>query len=51
MIGGAPTTTPGDLVKDGSDDCWDVALSPNGDTLAVIRDHRIQFWSVAAARK
>jgi WD40 repeat protein len=39
------------FVKDGSDDCWDIALSPNGDTLAVIRDHRIQFWSVAAARK
>lgn len=34
--------------KDGSDDCWDIALSPNGDTLAVIRDHRIQFWSVQA---
>jgi WD40 repeat protein len=39
------------FAKDGSDDCWDIALSPNGDTLAVVRDHRIQFWSLAAARK
>jgi WD40 repeat protein len=37
--------------KDGSDDINDVALSPDGDTLAVIRDHRIQFWSLAALRR
>jgi WD40 repeat protein len=35
--------------KDGSDDINDVALSPDGDTLAVIRDHRIQLWSLSTA--
>jgi WD40 repeat protein len=37
--------------KDGSDDLNDVALSHDGDTLAVIRDHRIQLWSLAAAMR
>lgn len=36
---------------DGSADVKGVALSPDGDTLAVIRDHRIQFWSVRAASR
>jgi len=36
--------------KDGSDDINDVALSPDGDTLAVIRDHRILFFSLAGLR-
>jgi WD40 repeat protein len=35
---------------DGSDDINDVALSPDGDTLAVIRDHRILFFSLAGLR-
>lgn len=37
--------------KDGSDDMNDIALSPDGDTLAVVRDHRIQFWSLAGLRR
>jgi WD40 repeat protein len=36
--------------KDGSDDINDIALSPDGDTLAVIRDHRIEFWSLNGLR-
>jgi WD40 repeat protein len=36
---------------DGSDDVKDFALSPDGGTLAIVRDHRIQFWSLAAAAK
>jgi hypothetical protein len=39
------------VVPDGSADVNDVALGPDGDTLAVIRDHRIQFWSVQAASR
>jgi WD40 repeat protein len=37
--------------RDGSDDVNDIALGPDGDTLAVIRDHRIQFWTITGARK
>jgi hypothetical protein len=37
--------------KDGSDDLDDIALSSDGDTLAVIRDHRIQLWSLSAAMR
>jgi WD40 repeat protein len=37
------------VVPDGSADVNDVALGPDGDTIAVIRDHRIQFWSLKAA--
>lgn len=36
--------------KDGSDDINDVALAPDGDTLAVIRDHRILLFSLAGLR-
>jgi WD40 repeat protein len=32
--------------RDGSDDVSDIALGPDGDTLAIIRDHRIQLWSL-----
>ena len=32
--------------RDGSEDVFDVALGPDGDTLAIIRDHRIQLWSL-----
>ena len=38
------------LGTDGSDDINDIALSPDGDTLAVIRDHRIEFWSLEGLR-
>jgi WD40 repeat protein len=36
---------------DGSADVNDIALGPDGDTLAVIRDHRIQIWSLTAASR
>jgi WD40 repeat protein len=36
--------------KDGSDDINDIALSPDGDTLAVVRDHRIELWSLQGFR-
>jgi WD40 repeat protein len=39
------------VAPDGSADVNDVALGPDGDTLAVIRDHRIQFWSLAAVTR
>jgi WD40 repeat protein len=39
------------IAPDGSADVNDVALGPDGDTLAVIRDHRIQFWSLAAVSR
>jgi WD40 repeat protein len=39
------------VAPDGSADVKDVALAPDGDTLAIIRDHRIQFWSLAAASR
>jgi WD40 repeat protein len=35
--------------RDGSDDVFDFALGPDGDTLAIIRDHRIQLWSLTRA--
>jgi WD40 repeat protein len=39
------------IAPDGSADVNDVALGPDGDTLAVIRDHRVQFWSLAAVSR
>ena len=39
------------VAPDGSADVNDAALGPDGDTLAVIRDHRIQFWSLAAVTR
>ena len=39
------------VAPDGSADVKGVALAPDGDTLAVIRDHRMQFWSLRAASR
>ena len=53
IIWDVPSVTQLDrpVVPDGSADVNDVALGPDGDTLAVIRDHRIQFWSLEVASR